>query len=66
MHARVVAGRVVVVPPPATARSPFLNELTVLDLTHNFFGDEGEDEAIEELESRFGRRASVSEVRREG
>jgi hypothetical protein len=32
-----------------------LNELTVLDLTHNFFGDEGgEDEAIEELEARFG------------
>jgi hypothetical protein len=29
--------------------------LARLDLNHNFFGDEeGEDEAIEELEARFG------------
>jgi uncharacterized protein (TIGR02996 family) len=46
----------------ALARSPYLANLTLLDLEHNFFigpeGEEGEEEAVEELEARFGDRVN--------
>jgi uncharacterized protein (TIGR02996 family) len=46
----------------ALARSPYLTNLTLLDLEHDFFigseGEEGEAEAVEELEARFGDRVN--------
>jgi uncharacterized protein (TIGR02996 family) len=42
----------------ALVRSPYMVDLTLLELDHNFFfgayGEEGEEEAVEELEARFG------------